>query len=413
MHKDMTNRKLLASIKNFQVLTLLSLIVFPITSHASFIESSMGAAVLNDATAVFYNPAALVLLKNPQVIGQNSYGIIRSEFTGQFTQAKTGFSQSGSSITQSHYDLPSFYFAMPAADSITVGVAVISNFLNKDLEGNSLLRYVQSDNSIENIDFVPAIAFKLNDIFSVGAGINLSYADFEMSPISGFPSLNIPDSQSHNDADGTGIGGDVGLLLKPSKSTLIGLNYRSEITYRLSGKSVFGNNTVISDNYGFSFWTPARAVLSISQFLTPTFGVIGTVQRIEWSIFDNINIHGIATQIGPQSVIVDATVPYHLHDTWLLTLGSIYRVTPKWVVRIAGSYNQSASDGNFQISNGDSTILGISMGYKIFKNVIIDGSYAHAFVANQPINIVTANNKINGITNGSVNSFSLKLTFNL
>jgi long-chain fatty acid transport protein len=396
--------------KKFQVFLLLSLLLFPLILRASFIESTMGAAVVNDATATYYNPAALVLLKQPQIISLNTAGRVRSEFTGQTTQLRTGFIQSGSPTTQTDYYLPSFYLGVPLKNKFTIGLAVIANSFNKDIDGNSILRYEQSDNSVRNVDFVPAIAYKFNDIFSLGAGMNLSYADFLLKPTIGFPSLNIPDSESRNECDGTGVGWDVGALLKPTKSTLIGLNYRSAVTYRLSGKSVFESDPeIVSDNYGFTFWTPARIVLSANQFITKNLAVIGTVQRIQWSIFDEIKIHDIATPLG----ILDANAPYHLHDSWLFTLGGQYRITPKWIIRVASSYNQSPANTNFQISNGDSIILGASMGYEIFKNVIIDGSYAHAFIQNQNIHIATNTAAINGVTNGLVDVVSLKLTIKL
>ena len=53
------------------------------------------------------------------------------------------------------------------------------------------------------------------------------------------------------------------------------------------------------------------------------------------------------------------------------------------------------------------------MGYKISKNITIDGGYAHAFMQNENIHIMTDRNKITGIDSGFVNAFSLKLTFNL
>lgn len=410
----MDNRKLLTWIKKFQALLLLCLLLVPLVIHASFIESTMGAAVVNDATAVYYNPAALVLLKNPQIIALNSVGHFQSQFTGAAIQANTGFTQSGTSTIQTPYNLPSLYLGLPMTDKFAMGLAVISNFFNKDVDGNSILRYVQSNNSVKDIDLVPAVEFKPNDFFSVGAAMSFSYANFLLIRTSGFPSLNIPDSQSRNECDGTGVGGDVGFLLKPSKSTIIGFNYRSAVTYRLSGKSVFENNPdVVSNHYGFTFWTPARSVLSVNQSITPTLGIIGTVQRIEWSIFKEINIHGIATQIDSQPVILNANVPYHLHDTWLLTLGSHYRITPKWIIRVAGNYNQSPGNSNFQISNGDSIIFGASMAYEISKNIIIDGGYAHAFIQNENIHVRAASNQINGVTRGFVDVCSLKLTFNL
>jgi long-chain fatty acid transport protein len=402
--------KKLNGIKKFQIFLLLCLSLFPLTLRASFIESTIGAAVVNDATATFYNPAALVLIKKPQIIALNTIGQFRSQFTGQAIQSRTGFIQSGSSVIQTNYYLPSIYLGIPTRDKITFGLAAIANSFNKDLDGNSILRYAQANNSVQNFDVVPAVAYKFNDMLSFGAGIKISYANFLLKRTLGFPSLNIPDSQSRNECDGTGVGGDLGVLLKASKSTIIGLNYRTAVTYRLTGKSVFEDNPeIFSNNYGFTFWTPARIVLSTSQFITPKLGVIGTIQRIEWSILKEINIHGIATPIG----ILNASVPYHLHDTWLLTLGGQYRITPKWIIRAASSYNQSPANSNFQISNGDSIILGASMGYELSKNILIDGSYAHAFIQNQSIHVTTAPNIINGVTKGAVNVVSLKLTFKL
>jgi len=349
----MDNRRLFTWIKKFKsFLFPWLLFLFPLTLHASFIESTIGTAVVNDATATYYNPAALTLLKNPQIITLGSVAYSRALFTGQAIQPTTGFTQSGSSNSQTHFYLPSLYLGIPTSGKVTAGLAIIANSFNKDLEGDSILRYTQSSNSTKNIDLVPAVGIKLNEFFSLGVGINLSYANLVMQQLSVFPSLNIPDAQSHNECNATAFGGSIGFLLKPSHSTFIGFSYRSSITYRLSGKSVFGGNPeVISDNYHFNFWTPASSVLSINHFVTPTFGFIGTIQRIQWSIFKEVTIHGIAAQIGSQSIILNANVPYHLHNSWLFTLGSHYRITPKWIIRVAGTYNQSPGNNNYQISS--------------------------------------------------------------
>lgn len=400
--------------KKFQGFLFLWLLLFPLTLHASFIESTIGTAVVNDATATYYNPAALTLLKNSQLIPLGSTVYYRTQFSGQSIQSATGFIQSGNSSTKTHYYLPSLYLGIPTKSKITVGLAIVSNFLSTNIEDSSILRYAQSSNSIQDTDLIPAIGIKLNDFFSLGAGLNFSYANFLLKPISGFPSLNIPDSQSRNNADATALGGDIGFLLTPNQSTLIGFNYRSAMTYRFSGKSIFeGNPEVISNHYSFTFWTPARSVVSINHFVTPKLGFVGTLQYIQWSIFNEINIHGIANRIGSQAIILNTNVPYHLQDTWLFTLGSHYRITPKWIIRVAGSYNQSSGNGNYQISNGDSFILGASMGYEISKKISIDGSYAHAYIKNQNIHIASSRNVVNGVNKGFLDSISLKLTFNL
>jgi long-chain fatty acid transport protein len=382
-------------------------------AHASFIEATMGTAVVNDATATYFNPAALILLKNPQAIGLGSYATYHSRFTGQSVQAATGFVQTGSATTQTHYVLPSLYFGTPITDKVTLGFAVIANFFHSNPEEHSVLRYVQASNSTRDVDLVPAIGVKLNDYFSLGAGLNISRANMSSEPITGLPSLNIPDNQSQNDSSGMGYGAHAGFLLRPALATLIGFNYRSAVTYHLSGKSVFmGSSRIVSNHYGFNFWTPARSTLSISQFVSPIVGFIGTVEYIQWNIFNTVNIHGVATQVGLQPVILNASVPYHFHNAWVFTLGGLYRATPNWIIRVAGSYLESPGNNHYQLVNGDSIVLGASMGYTINNFFTIDGSYAHAFIQNQNIFITSGRNRINGVNTGARNAVSLKLTFN-
>ncbi len=391
-------------------LLFLGFLIFPLSLYASFIETTQGTAVVNDATAAYFNPAALVLLKNIQIIPQGSIAYFHTRFSGEATQSGAGFTQTGSSSSNTTYYSPSFYLGIPTTDKITIGLALVSNSANRDVEASSILRYVQASNTIQDFDLVPAISIKINDCFSLGAGINFSYANFDLQPITGIPNLNIPDSVSHNQCDGTGWGGNAGFLITLKPSTLIGFNYRSATTYNLSGKSSFeGNPEIISDNYHFKLWTPAKSVFSINHFITPKLGFIATLQRIQWSITRNVNIINIATPQGPQN----ATVLQHLRDTWLMTLGCHYRITPQWILRIAGTYNQSPGNPHYQIVTGDSIILGGSMGYEINKNISIDGSYAHAFIKNQNINIASGRNLVSGVNEASRDGISLKLTFNL
>jgi long-subunit fatty acid transport protein len=374
----------------------------------------MGTAVVNDATATYHNPAALTLVKNSQFIALGSVADFNSRFTGQSFSHINSALQSGESKTHANYYLPSIYLNIPIQDKLRIGIAVVSNQLNSDMDDTSILRYTTPNTQIQNIDFIPALGIQLNDYLSIGAGLTYSTAHFTSNPITGFPSLNIPDSQSHNVTSGTSFGGNAGFVVKPAASTLIGFNYRSALSYQFIGSSYYkGIPAITSGNYFFNFWTPARSVLTISHFITPDSGIIGTIQRVQWGIFDNVVIHGLATQVGTQSIILpQAVIPYHFHDTWTYTFGGIKNITPKWIIRVAGTYDQSPSNGHEQISNGDSMVLGASIGYEIHKNLSLDGSYAHVFIKNQPINIASRNNVITGINTGVGDSVSIKLTIN-
>lgn len=390
-------------------------LLIPKVSSASFIESTMGTAVVNDATATYNNPAALTLLKNAQIIGLGTGAQSHSQFIGNVTPLSSGISQSGVSHTQTNYFLPSGYFGIPLSERTYFGVAVVANSFNRDVDQNSILRYVMSDNNIQDVDLVPAVGYKLNQYLSIGAGLNFSQADFVFLPISGFPDSDIPDAQGHNKANATAWGGDLGVLLTPSQSTQIGFNYRSSMTYHFEGTSQLdGAHPIISDNFSFDYWTPARYVLSINQFLSRSLGLIGTVQWIKWDIYNKVNAHGFATKIGPNPVVLsDLTIPLNFHNAWVYTLGGYYNLSSKWIIRTAGNYVQSPGNPNYQIIPGDSIILGASIGYKLSKTFSIDTAYAHAFFRDQTINIQNSINTINGVNKTYRDSISLKITANI
>lgn len=389
-------------------------LMFPLAAEASFIESTLGTAVVNDAAAAYFNPAGLVYLKNSQIIPLGSIAYTSSRFSGTFVQRPSGYTITGSSPAGSTFYFPSLYAGIPLSDRCTLGIAVVSNLLNRDIESNSVLRYAQASNDIQNIDLVAALGIRLTDALSIGASVNLSYADFLLKPVSGAPGLNIPDTQSRNDSNGTGIGGDVGVQYRLSKATIIGFNYRTSITYPLSGVSTFESiPAVVSTNYRFTYWAPARSVATILHFVTPRLGFIGTVQRINTSIYHQSNIYNIAALVGGQPRIVNTTITYNMRDTWLMTLGNQFKITPYWVIRFAVSYNQASGNRYFQVTNGDSYIVGMSTGYDINKTFSLDASYAHAFFKDATINVANARALINGINSSAVNSVSLKLTVNM
>lgn len=388
-----------------------ALLFYPTLLHASFIESTIGAAVVNDATAAYYNPAALTLLKTAEIIGLGSIASLKTEFNGQVTQPNTDFLQSGDSKSQAKYYVPSAYFGLPINKKISFGLAAVANSFNNTLDDSSILRYAKSNSSVKAHEITPAIGIKLTNFLALGGSVSFSHAKITTEPVIGFPSLNIPDSQSLNEATSNALGGDIGALLTLSAKTQIGLNYRSAVTYKFNGSSSVAGSSFSTDNFGFTYWTPARGVITIAHSPTPKLGLITTVQRIQWSIFDEVNIQNFATSIGPNFIVSNGEIPYHFRDSWLVTVGSQYNVTPKWVVRVASSYDQSPGNPQYQIVNGDGLILGASSGYKISKHFLVDGSYAHEFLKNQDINIVSKRNNIQGVNSGNRNSISLKLTF--
>ena len=399
-------------IKNFKQYVTTGFLILSWPLYASFIEQTLGSAVVKDATAVYFNPASLPIILNTQLILQDTLARSQFQFTGSAQKLPFGVTQSGTSTAISNFYLPSLYISIPINDTFAGGFAIIANDFNRDLGDHAILRYVQARNQTSDVDLVPALGIKINEFFSVGGNLNLSHAHLVQEPISGLTNLTIPESRSLNNSQGSSLGGDVGILIQPCKKITLGFNYRSAITYHLQGTSRLTDSQVaFSDNYHFKYWTPARSVLSLSHFLNEKFGLIGTIQYLQWSIFKEASVYNFAMQLGSQAFInPEARINYNFHNSWLLTLGTIYHVSSKWTVRIAGTYNQSPSNGRFQIDTGDSLVVGSSMGYQLMKNLTVDCSYGHAFFKPEIIHIWTAQNIITGTNEGTHDAVSLKFT---
>lgn len=399
-------------IKNLKHYVTIGFLILCGPLHASFIEQTLGTAVVRDATAVYFNPASLPTIPNMQLIVQGTLARSRSQFTGSAQKLSFDITETGTSTTNSNFSLPSLYINIPINDTFAGGFAIIANDFNRDLGDQSILRYVQARNQTKDVDLVPALGIKLNEFLSIGGHLNISQAHFIQEPISGITRLNIPESRSLNDSRGRSLGGDFGILIILAKKTALGFNYRSALTYDLHGTSTTTvPQLVSSDHYHFKYWTPARSVLSLSHFLNEKLGWIGTLQYLQWNIFKETSIYNFVTQSGSQAFInPESRINYHFHNGWLVTLGTIYNVSTKGTVRVAGTYNQSPSNGRFQISTGDSLVIGSSMGYQVMKNLTVDCSYGHAFFKKETIHILTRQNMITGINQGSHDSVSLKLT---
>lgn len=378
-------------------------------AQASFIEQTLGTAVVKDATAVYFNPASLTVVSNKQLILQGTLAKAPFQFTGTAAGIPAGNIESGTATTQSNFSLPSVYASFPINDTFTAGFAIVANDFNRGLEDHSVLRYVQARNKTKDVDLVPAIGMTINSFLSIGGNLNFSHAQLIQEPVASIQRLNIPESRSLNISKANSIGGDFGILLKLGEKTAVGFNYRSAITYHLKGTSTLSGIT--ANNYHFTYWTPARSVLSISHFPTKKWGFISTVQYLQWDIFKNAAVYNFVAQSGNEAVIIpQASIDYDFHNSWLFTLGTIYHATPQWTIRFASTYNQSPSSGKRQIAAGDSLVIGSSMGYQLMKNLVIDGSYGHAFFRKKRIYIQTDKNILTGVNQGEHDAVSLKIT---
>jgi long-chain fatty acid transport protein len=250
------------------------------------------AAMAEDASVVFYNPAAMTELDRAQLTAGFTYINGTGEFTGDGTDVAgatiTGaddgdaYSNGGNYLGESF--IPFFYYARPINEKMSVGLGVFTPFGTKtNYEDDFVGGGFADETSLISLEIAPTFAYKVNDQLSIGGGIDIVYMEGLLSKFSdtvpyiaaaaaGYKATydgNIAggateaqataaaeaavgglkaDSPLLNDGfenhyevkgDDWGVGWNFGAYYQLSEATTLGFTYRSEIEFELEGDSTF------------------------------------------------------------------------------------------------------------------------------------------------------------------------------
>lgn len=393
------------------------------------------AAVLEDAGTNWYNSAGDVYI--PKQLVFSSFELyIPTTFTGTARAPSPydaalphppfplfGYNSGlGSSSAHTSTFIPSFHANYPLSERFALGLSVVPAWgFREDYGSHSILRYTLQSIYTRTFDVEPSLAIKLNKQWSIGFGPDFNYFTVQSEasartegPVPPFLPPGVPagtagDSIQRFSGEQWKTGWHLGILLRQSETTRIGLNYRSPIIMNLTGDSslaVFNGPTFTSSDFSISVPLPATTTLSIYHELNPRLALTGSVFFDQWSInnaYHAKNITALSRAGTPTTVNVD--IPQNFSDTVDFSVGGHYKLTEKLMLRsqvkyVATPTNNQDRDVNFP----DAPKLGFHFGsrYQMTKNVALDLVYGHAFVWQEPIN---STNPLTGANaNGHVRS---------
>ena len=140
------------------------------------------------------------------------------------------------------------------------------------------------DRTIRASDFSPELSYKINQKFSVGAGldlIQLKLKIYDAIPSSGLLKNNLQDNK---------VGYHLGLLVnQPWRGSFVGLSYYSPVGFDLKGLSVLGTNTRSISSYLKSPW---NVRLELLQAVSQSEMLFLNWQYTNWKSVDSITISG-------------------------------------------------------------------------------------------------------------------------
>jgi long-chain fatty acid transport protein len=289
--------------------------------------------------------------------------------------------------------VPNAFFTWAINPKLSFGVALNVPFgLATEYDAGWRGQFTALKSEIKTVNFNPSIAYKINDTFSIGAGVSYQKIDAELSAFTGSP-------QSGNltlNADDTGYGFNVGALFQPAPSTRIGVSYRSSIKYTLEGTSSFSGTSgaALGSNVKADLEVPDSASLSVFHILNPQWDLMADLTWTGWSAVQQLQVIRTSATIAPPPSGGAAgstltTLQFRWEDTWRYSAGANYKMTPQTKLRFGVALDKTPTndvDRTPRLPDQDRTWLAFGVQYKPSKAGILDFGYAHEFVKDASIN---------------------------
>lgn len=420
-------------IQGLVILSLLAVASSGFTAGFALIEQSVkglgngfagGSAAAEDASTVYFNPAGMTLLPGQQVVAGAHVIMPSAKFTkttaqNVLTQPLSG--GDGGEAGQSGI-APNLYYTLNPGHGWVFGLGVNAPFgLATEYDSDWVGRYHAVKSEVKTININPAVAYRVNDRLSLGAGVSAQYIDATLSSMvdfglkaytltgntalvtNGVVSNHNADIYSEITADDWSYGYNLGLLYEFSKDTRVGLAYRSKVKHKLTGDAKFSmvnaaylqavgllttaQGTFVNQGASGNIDLPASASLSVYHRYDPSLAVMADVTWTQWSSFDKLVIDFDGTLAGTPSVTTE-----NWDDTWRFAVGATYNPSPELALRMGLAYDQTVIPSDEyrtpRIPDQDRYWVTVGGGYQLTPSWSFDLAYAHLFVSDAKLNKV-------------------------
>ncbi len=359
------------------------------SAHAGGIINSSQSSVFNgmayagfaapgssSAATMFMNPATMTSFSRITFDTNYTFGVPVTKMTGTTNLGLLGRSGTSGDVGMDYF-VPATYLIYPVNDRLFFGLSINTTYGNTTKPPSFWVgSFGAATSKLRITTATPSVAYKINEMFSVGVGVQVQYASarqYAFLPPAGVAAAGIAK------ADGWGVGFTAGLAFTPTKTTQIGLGWRSWVDHEVEGTTVFG--PLVSNNSKGTLNLPNRLNLSLRQTLSPKFDLLASV---EWQNFGRIGNGALKNPAHPAL----AVLPFGYSDGWMFALGGEYKYNDRLTLRAGAAYEISAvKDAIRRVSLPDNDRLWLSTGlsYEATDRFTINASYSFLHIKKAPI----------------------------
>lgn len=326
------------------------------------------AARAQDASTAFTNPAGMTRLEGTQALAGGQLMWLNQKFSiGSGTSPALGGNDGGRALGSNGFVPGAGAFVSHSLKrDLKVGFSIAGNFGSMlDYDDDWVGRYRVQQATILGVQFVPSVAWRVNDRLSVGAGLNAVYGIFDQKVAINNVSPLLGDGRLELDDRSWGFGGNVGLLYDVTPDTRFGLTWTSEVDLDFKAPARFSSlgpalsallasRGLLDADVSVGTRIPQQVMASVYSRIDERWAVLGNVGWQQWSRFGQVEI-GIENTQDPRGL----TTALPFKDTWHFALGAQYRPSDPWTVNFGVAY-----DSGFQNSSQVSPLLPVNSAWR-------------------------------------------------
>lgn len=304
------------------------------------------AAVGEDASTVFFNPAGMTRLQNAEISA--GAALIRPSYRYTNADSQTGVLAGEGGDAGALAALPNVYGAYALRPDVYVGLGIGAPFGLKTEYDSPWAGAAQSLKfDVKTLNVNPSIGWRANEKWSFGAGVNYQKINIDYVRSVSVAAAPYAASSAQFKAEDTGTGWNVGALFTVSPAMRIGMSYRSAIKYSVTGDllvtgPVAALNAAGSSAARANVKLPSSFILSVVQKLDDRWEMLGDLSRTQWSSIRQVDIERTS---GLASGQIAQTLHTDFRDTWRVAFGGTYLINDAWRYRFGIAYDQSPVKG--------------------------------------------------------------------
>lgn len=357
-----------------------------------------GAAVAEDASVAWYNPAAMAALPSGKHVAgalhalRPSFKFRNTGSTGVFSCVSPPFPACPGGEGGDGGDwafVPNGFFTMDVNPQWRFGLALNAPFgLKTVYDGAWRGQLTALKSEIKTVNINPSVAYKITDKISVGGGVSVQYLDAKLTSFTGLAALG----SVKLDADDVSYGANLGFLFQVTPSTRYGVTYRSSIKYELEGKAAFNGPAGAAFNGGIraDVRVPESASISLFSVLNPRWEVMGDITWTRWSRIQQLNVIRTSTSAGGVAGSTLSSLAFRWDDTWRFSVGANYKMNDRVKLRFGTAYDETPTNDATRtprLPDQDRVWVAAGVQYRVSKAGVLDLGYAHEFVRDASVNV--------------------------